>query len=786
MENKQDVDGFFYVKAAFFKIKRHWLFFTASIIGFVGLASVINWYSQPVYEVGSIILIDGNQKTAPANPSEEFSFSLFTPESDINNEIQKMKSLELIYAALKKTNSEIAYYITVKGIKEKELYDQSPFYVKIIRDHLQPLGIEFRITPKSESQFNISIEESDDAVTFYDYKKEEVVGSGPFSINQDYNYGDTVKSEFCQFIVLADKEKLKKFKPNSIFSFVFNDLNRLMYNYQNQLKVEQVGKDIQAVSIKMKVTTPQKGIDFINELTRAYMQRNVDKKNFLAETSINYINNELGTIEDSLTINEGDLQKFRSSNKMMQIESLSEQAFKGASDLENQKAELESRARYYDYVYNSLDNEQTGSNLLVPSSMGVDDQVLTGIINEYIRLTTEKNNLVQNKNTLSPYFTSLSSKINVQKKTLLESVQYLMRTNNLNLTSINNRLRKENSKITQLPGTERTLVGIERKQTLNDDIYKYMLRKKAEAQIAKGSSLPDNDILEPAKLVQLSPVAPNKVVNYLIALLGGLLFPFAVFGIKSLTDNTVPDEETLLSLVQLPILGRVYRKKNQKQLSALDNSPRSPISESIRTVRTNIEHFLEGKKNQVILFTSTMGGEGKSFCSLNLANSLALANRKTVLLDFDLRKPNQYFSLNSANKLGVTSFLRGDSAVEDILVSTGIANFDCIGAGDVPSNPAELIDSERTEILINKLKEDYDYVVIDTAPVGLVWETFLLMKYSNLKIFVVREKTTLRKELTSVINELKNKNVENMYCLLNDVDTTDSFYGRQNEYFAKE
>jgi len=786
MEDRQELEGFYYVKVALQKIQRYWYLFVASVLGCLCVAYFINWYLQPVYEVGNMILIDSKQNPNSPDPSQEFmkSFSIFNAESEINKEMQKMRSLELIYQALVNTNAEISYYAITKEIKKIELYDDCPFRVVINRGHIQPLGVNFEIRPKSGYQFNISVQETKKPVDFYSYEKNDIISAGVFSINKDYQFGDTIETEFCSFTIQLDTKRSKNFKPNSKYSFVFNNLSVLMYNYQKQLQVEQVGKEIQAVTIKLKVKNPQKGIDFINALTKAYMQRNVDKKNLLADNAIKYIDKELSTIESALTTNESELQKFRSSNKMMEMKTLSDQAFKVAGDLETQKSELELRARYFDYILGNLEEDAGSSNILVPSSMGVNDPVLSGIIEEYLKLNTERNNLIQNKKTLSPYFNTLTNRVEVQKKTLLTNIQNLMKSNNVLLSSLNNRLRQENAKISLLPGTERGLVGIERKQTLNDEVFKYMLRKKAEAQIAKGSSLPDNDILEEAKLTQLAPVSPNKPINFVVAFIAGLFFPFAFFGIKILFDDKITDEQVLLSISQLPVIGSILRKKGQKEVSVLIDSPKSPIAESIRTVRTNAEYFLEGKKYKVILLSSCTSGEGKSFCSLNLAHSLALTKRKVVLLDFDLRKPNQYLNFISENKLGITAFLNGKSSIKDILVSTGVDAFDFIGAGEIPLNPAELIDSDLTGELISKLKEDYDYIVIDTAPIGLVWETFLLMKYADLKIFVVRENHTEKSQLTTLMRKMEGRNIENVYWLLNDVDVKGTEYGKKNPYYT--
>ncbi len=785
MQTTPEAESFYYVKSGIRILKKYWYVFVISVLICLAITVVINWYMPAIYEVSSVILIEESQNNKAA-PSEEFmkSFAIFSSVSNIQQEMLKMKSTELINKSLIKINAEVSYYLK-RGIKIKELYKDSPFRVEFDKKSFQPMNIKFQINNKGGNKFELFVEQEDQQVQLYNFEKRITNYISSFPYNKIASYGDTIKSDIMSFRVVVDNNKLANYPSGSNFYFVFNDLNSLTYNYQKAIEIEQVAKDVLATKISLKVSNPQEGIDFVNALTTAYLERNIEKKNVIAENTIKYLDGQLNIIEDSLKLTEGSLQNFRATNKVMNIESKANQTFAEAHDLENQRAELQARIKYYNYISNNLEKDQSGSSLLVPSSMGLNDNVLTGLIDDYIKLNTERNTLIQNKQSQSPYFNTLTIKINNQKNTLSENIKYLINTNNLLLNSIESRLGKENANINALTGTERKLVGIERKYKLNDENYNYLLKKKAEAQVAKASNIPDNDIIEPAKLTQQNPVSPNKTLNLAIALLVGLFIPFIGFGAKSVMDNTVLNEQMMQSITQLPSIGRVYHNKNKKQQSPiLIEAPRSAISESLRTVRTNIEYFLQGKRNQIILVTSTMAGEGKSFNSLNIAISLSMLNRKTVLVDFDIRKPNLYQTLNVENTLGISSLLSGQATLKDVLVSTSIPNLDFITAGSVSHNPAELIGSEKTEILLNELKEKYDYIIIDTPPVGLVTEGFLLMKYADLKIFVVRQKYTPKKQLVDLLKDIGNKDVKNLHWLLNDVDFKDSVYGKENAYYS--
>ncbi|HET6226394.1 MAG TPA: polysaccharide biosynthesis tyrosine autokinase [Bacteroidia bacterium] len=778
-------ENFYYIKSALQTAKRFWYLFAISVITFVGLAYFVNWYVQPTYEVGTVILMEEGKNPTP-DASKEFmkSFSIFSPTSDIQKEILKMKSSELIFEVLKTTKAQITYYAK-RGLKTRELYLESPFRVEMCNaNSSEPVGIEFHIVPKSEKRFQLVVEKGEEQVQIFSYEKNKVNNiTGPFNVNKEYAYGDTIKSDLYCFVVTCEQDKLADYDAESKFYFVFNDLTTLSYSYQKAIQIEQVAKDIQAASIKIKVKNPQKGIDFIDALTHAYLQHNLGKKNIIAQNTIEFFDKQLGILEDSLKRTEGNLQEFRSAHRAVDLSAQADQAIKGAGELENQRAELQAKAKYYNYINENLERDRNGSSLLVPSSMGINDNVLSGILEEYLRLNSERNNLIQNKQTQSPYFNTLTIKINNQKNTLSENIKYLINTNNIQLNEVENRLRKENAQISALPSTERKLVGIERQYKLNDNIYTYMLEKKAEAQVAKASNLTENDILESARLTQPGPVSPNKAINLAVGFFVGLFIPFAGFGIRSLMDDTISNEQAMQALTKIPSIGKISHNKGKKQSAVLIDAPKSAISESIRTVRTNIDYFLQGQRHKVILFTSTMSGEGKSFNSLNIALSFSLLNRKTILLDFDLRKPNSYQSeVVPEKELGLSSFLSGDATIDEIIVHSTIPSFDFIAAGPTPANPAELISSEKTEALIKQLKETYDYVIIDTPPLGLVTEAFLMMQYADLKIFVAREKVTPKKQLSNIMTEMESKKIENIYWLLNDVDMRDTYYGQSNYY----
>ena len=765
---KVENNEIYYIKSIFNILLRYWYIFALSVFVCAGFAFIINMTSEPVYQIKTTILIKDNNKNTNDPTKELLSpFLMFSPNNDFQNELLLLQSSSLISSAVKKAGFEITYY-QKRGLKKSELYKSSPFKVIMDTGHLQPIDLKFQIMPLNANEFRI-VSEKSDKIYIYNYETNTTVSSvPPFMLDQKFRYGETIKGTNFSFRVISDADQLKQFKSKTKFYFWFNDLNGLVNYFQGILSVVQTNTEVTATDISIKINHAEKGIDFLNAYTEAYLQKNLDRKNFIATNTIKYIEHELSNIEDSLKYTERNLQNFRSSHQVMDMSSKANRIFDLTRDLENQKAELQARAKYYEYINDYLANNRDISDLMIPSAMGVNNEMLSKITQDLLNLSTEKNNLFKNKQDKSPYFNTLNIRIDNLKNALAENIKYSINTNNLSINGVDDRLRKLYNDINQLPETERQLFGIERKFKLNDNTYTFLLEKRAEAQIAKASNLPDNEIVEAAKMKPAGPIAPNKRMNFIMSILAGIFFPFCFFWTKQLLNETVADEKDLKNISKLPSIGNVYHNSDQYQKTVLIDAPQSEIAESLRTVRTNLDYFLKGKRQQVILFTSATAGDGKSFLALNIAISLALLERKTILVDFDFRRPKLFEYLDMDNSSGATAFLINKAKTEDIIVSTGIKNLDFIAAGPTPPNPVELIGSEKTEQLINHLKSKYDYVIIDTPPCGMVSEALLLMKYADLKIFVVRLNHTPKKQLATLLDEMEEKNIDHVCLLLND------------------
>jgi capsular exopolysaccharide synthesis family protein len=319
-----------------------------------------------------------------------------------------------------------------------------------------------------------------------------------------------------------------------------------------------------------------------------------------------------------------------------------------------------------------------------------------------------------------------------------------------------------------MPETERKLFGFERKFKLNDALYTYLLTKRSEVQIAKASYVPDNEILDIAREAEFTVIAPKSFRNYIIALILGFGIPIAFLLLRDFFNDKILVIEDIEKVSDFPILGYILHNK-EKSFTIVADEPLSISSESIRAVRTNFQFISKENDKNVVLITSSMMNEGKTFISLNLALSFALNNKKTILLNFDLRKPKVQDYLNIENKKGLSLYLSGNASIEEIIVKTPYENLDVILAGTIPPNPMELIAGNKTGLLIEKLKEKYDYIILDSPPIGMVADSMLLLKHTNILLYIVRQNQTLKKVFTHQIEDLHKKGIQNVNIILNDI-----------------
>jgi len=746
-----------------------------SVSVFLVIAFIYNRITLPVYNVSSQLLIEEKNPVGMMGNSETEGYinqNLFGVNQGFQNELYVLQSTPIVDQVVRNLDLTINYYKNNR-LADSDLYGISPFRILVLNDHVQPVNVRFMVSMHDEDMFTIKAETQDA------YFCNLLTGNNGYSRNdwsfeQNGKFGYLIETPDMAFVVERDSSISSFIKDDFIYSFVFRDLGTASAQLKRQISFNVVDRDVTIIEISTRTTSTNKGIDVINELMDVYSTQNINRKNHVANATIDYIERQLGEISDSLSQTEDNLQNFLSSRQLISIDNRATSLSQQYVDLQNQLAELISKRRYYGYFSDYITTSKDFSDITIPNTMGVDDDNLNNLVSDLISAQNQRANLIRNNQEKNPMVQRLEIQIESIINSISENITSLEKSTDISIDELNKRINQVRAEISRLPQTQRQLGGIERKYRLNDAIYNYLLEKRAEAKISQASNQPDNIIVEPANVKGI--VSPNIRKNYLIAFSLGIVLPYLFFFIQGFLRDKIEYEERIDRLTDAPLLGKI-RHNRRKNNNVVFEHPTSGIAEAYRALRTNIEYKFKDIPHKVILVTSSIEGEGKSFTALNLAMIYAQLGRRTLLVDFDLRKPTGYFSEQAILPIGLSSYFSDRVALDSIIHQTMHNRLDYIPSGPIPPNPVEMLASEEIMDFMIQVKEQYDYIILDTTPLAQVSDAYLLMDYADVKIVIARYNHTLKRVFHLIMDDLKQKGISNVCVVLNDNRSNKDQYG---------
>lgn len=755
-QQQNDEDQPINFKQMVFLFLGKWPYFVIGAVIALVIGIFINRYSTRIYQTtGTVVIKDGRASIDPTVLMTNIDFG-YTQKLD--NEIAILSSYNITERAIKKMNIEVTYF-TKGRLKGSELYKASPFIVEFDRSVPQAVGLCYDIVFIDNDHYKL--EATSKAFSMYDYILCRSICDSITEVNfsEVYKQGDWIDNGYNRLRIVLKDEYQPEFS-NRRYSFWLNSYHNLVRQMKT-FSVTAVNRQASVVSITMKGSNKDKIVDFTNMLMLEYVSRGLEKKNLISDNTIEFIDEQLGDIQEQLSDAEINLKNFRTQNDLVNIDLQSNQVYTNLRNLEKERAEKSVNVLMYkrlqDYIQSQIDDPE---NLAAPSTMGINDPLLTRLVSDLVMLSQTKATQQLTLTDQHPQIIKLDEQIVTTKKTLLETVNNLVQNAELSLKEIDKRIAQTESESRVLPEKERQLLNYQRNFNFNDETYKYLMQRRAEAQILRASNTADNEILDDARVERAILVAPRRQMNLLVALILGLMIPAIYLLLKDFFNLTINERKDVEKLTNFPIIGQVAQARDKDPLLVI-NSPKSPISESFRSIRTNIEFITQSNSKSTILVTGDVQGIGKTFNSINLASIYALYGKKTVLLGFDMRKPKLYQEFGLTNNIGLSSFLSNKEDLDGIIQpSTKIPNLDLITSGPIPPNPAELIASDKCAELFDKLKERYDYIIIDTPPLGLVTDAFLLMRHANVNIFIVREGRTNKNIFGNIIKDIKDRGIE--------------------------
>jgi capsular exopolysaccharide synthesis family protein len=730
---------------------KYWYLVALSLVIALMVAFFETRYAVRIYPVSASILIKEKDETT-SEGKLLYNNPLVSGFRNYLNELYLIKSHPFIESTLDELNFEVAFY-KEGNVLTTEAY-QLPFTAKVLSSNgLGSAACKFKLL--NNQQFELSeIEESSQ-------------GRGKV-----FSFNDTISFAGVRMIFTFSGKNPENARVGEAFVFTYTDPSRLVGSYVSRLQTSWAEEGAGVINLSINGSTPAKEIDFLKGLITQYQLNDLQKKNLAASRTIDFISNQLVGISDSLQSVERQLQRFKDKNVMTDLSSEAQRLYDKLEVIESQRAELIIRNNYYKYLENYLKQGENLEHVILPSSVGIEDQILTGLTSKLIDLQMQ---LKMNTRTENPLFVDIRRKIDEIRKDIIESVQNQKSTDGIRREYLDQQVGDIQKRLNHLPTAERQLVSIQRNYSLLENLYIFLLQKRAEAGISKASTTTDIIVVNPP-MISGEPIYPQPLRNYVIAIVLGLGIPLLAFVLMQVFNTKIQSREDVEKVSTIPFIGGVGHKSAENNLEVL-TSPKTPLAESFRALRSNLNYFLGNKDKAVILVTSSISGEGKTFTSINLASVINLAGKKTLIVGADLRKPKLYEDFGLHNDLGLSTYLAGINTFREVVQQTSFPGLDLVSAGPIPPNPAELLLTNRLDEFVNQAKETYDFVIIDSPPIAIVTDAFAITRLVDHTLFLVRQNYTPRDLLRTTQDFYLNGKLKQISLVLNDIHRSGPGYG---------
>lgn len=565
--------------------------------------------------------------------------------------------------------------------------------------------------------------------------------------------------------------------------------------YKKSIDIAPSAEFSKVLNISLDDEVIEKAKNVINKLIDEYNRVSIEEKSAKSNNTADFINKRIDLIASDLSEVDDDIEQFKTGNKLTNITSEAELYLKSNAQTEQEIAKSRTEFNMINYMKNQITDDSFAQ---IPSNVGLTDGTINTLAKRYNELLNDRSRLLKSSNEKNPIIVNLDQQISSLKNSLKQSLDNSGNSVGLRIRSLENQSTKLNSKIYAVPGQVRKSRDIEREQGIKESLYLFLLQKREEATISLISTSPNAKIVDSAFSSKRGPVSPNKPIIYLAWMIIGLCVPFAFFYIKDLLDTKIHNKEDLEKVIKdITVLGEIPRISGNGK-SLIERNDRSILSESFRIIRTNFDYIRRSTNdknfNNVVFVTSTINGEGKSFISLNMALTIANTGKKVLVIGADIRNPQIYSAFKNKKdkntdrtKLGLTDYIVDKSIEISDTVNKYMINdigIDILLAGKVPPNPAELLMSERVKDLFDNVSENYDYVIVDTAPSMLVTDTLLISQYAGHTIYVTRADHTEKKILNFAQELHTEKKLNNMMFVVNDVKQSNFGYGAKYGYYG--
>lgn len=725
------------------RLRRYYLLYIVFILIAIAVQYFTARYSVNTYQSNGMLMVKEKGYTQGLG-NILYNTGMQRMYRPLENEIMFLESGPFIDSVLKRLPHFRVSYFLPGNIKSTELYESAPFKIE--------LDSESSVNSNTAASAEFWIQFINETEYYLQPGTKDTDNIDPAVAKKYYVY-QTIKTENFNFRVRPLQMEGEGLPLEGLtYKFtIFGNYN-LVNHYLNKVRVGRVSEEASAITISMVSSNPRKDQDFINHMMEEYMEQKLAIANQTSKNTLRFIDNQLSQLRDSLYELETNLEAFKSDNSYFEIGEVISMEIQNLNELKKNRAELQVKESYFNYLDDYLTagpNETNTGPLVAPSTVLITDPILNKLVSKLVDLQLEVETYKNEGMLNNPYFKTLKEEIANVKQSLKENLSSLRRANKLSVEDIDKRAEQISRKLRAIPGQEKQFLNIKRLQQVNQEIYLLLLKKRLESEIELASNSIEASIIEPASSLNTVIVSQGAIQKYGRFVLIALILPTLFVFIREAFNNKVKDEEELKTLTNLPILASISSvKKNHNKFFAFSSDAEfNAPKERFRILRSNLSYVLDGSKDSnVIMFTSFISKEGKSFCSSHLAAFLALSGKKTLLLGGDMRKINMYNIPGVSNEVGLSQYLAGHLSLEEVIQKTQEPNFRVINSGPIPPDPSELLSGSKIVELLDTLKKEYNYIIIDTPPL-IISDPIVLMKHADVVLYVVRQNFTLKSHL---------------------------------------
>ncbi|MDY8136271.1 GumC family protein [Aquimarina sp. 2201CG5-10] len=780
-DNNQTKDNFlppstgsgFNLRDQIIKYLRKWYWFVLSVVVFGVLAYMYVRYTIPKYNVSGTIMISQDESISESELSAFKDLGLLdNTQNKIENEIQILKSRTLITNVVNNLNLNVRYFSEGR-LLEIENYPKSLVEINFLSPD--------SIVDTKDKIFRVLIN-SGTSFSFVDEKKQKI---------SDHSFGKTINTSIGDIVITPSVEDLES-NVGKVIKIKISPVKFIAERYRSRISISTAGKNSSILRISLNDAVKEKAKDIINDLVKEYNKAAVEDKKQTSARTADFINDRLDLISGDLSEVDDEAAGYKSKFGLTNDVAAQTQR---VADIDSRNIQEISRYSTQLSLIESMRNfvlSQEGRNDPIPSNLGFDDPNISNTVARYNGLIFQRKRLLKTSSEQNPVVVNIDEQLDGLRQVLIGSLNSVKSTINIRLNSLRTQDKYFSGKLYNAPIRQKDLRVIEREQTIKEQLYLYLLQKREEAEITSHITLSNARVIDRATTIGSFPVSPNKKMIYFGAVFLGLLLPFSIIYLGELFNVKVNSKEDLEKVLSMPILGSIPKTKSKKSTIVISRNSRSGIAEAFRILRTNLDFLMAGiNKNtgKVVFVTSTVSGEGKTLISSNLAKTLAVSGKKVAYVGTDFRDPkfHKFLELpNGKDTIGFTNYIMNtDLEPKDVIYKQeGDDPIYILPSGVIPPNPAELLMQDKVKDMFKYLEKNFDYIVVDTAPVSLVTDTLLIAELADLSIYIVRENYSDKRVLQVPENFYRDRRLPNMAVLLNAAGNSTGYnygYGYGNK-----